>query len=106
MKTTVAAPARPWVQFYEPGVPDHLKYPDLTLGGILEETARKFPDHPALLFYGKKISYAELDRLASRFANAQKLAPRRFDTNCAGVFTAPFASSSGFVSDPKPRPGM
>ena len=69
MKSTVADPPRPWVTFYEPGVPEHLDYPGLTLGGILEETARKFPDHPALLFYGKTISYAELDRLASRFAN-------------------------------------
>ena len=70
MKNSVAAPFRPWVQFYEPGVPEHLDYPDLTLGGMLEETARRFPDHPSLLFYGKKISYAELDRLASRFANS------------------------------------
>ena len=69
MKSNVADPPRPWVTFYEPGVPEHLDYPGLTLGGILEETARKFPDHPALLFYGKTISYAELDRLASRFAN-------------------------------------
>jgi long-chain acyl-CoA synthetase len=70
MKTTVAAPPQAWVTFYEPGVPEHLDYPNLTLGGMLEETARKFPDQPALLFYGKTISYAELDRLASRFANA------------------------------------
>jgi len=69
MKTTSTAPARPWVQYYESGIPEHLTYPDLTLGGVLEETARKFPDHTALLFFGRKISYAELDRLASRFAN-------------------------------------
>jgi long-chain acyl-CoA synthetase len=70
MKTTVASPAKPWVQYYEPGVPEHLTYPDLTLGGVLEETARKFPDHPALAFFGKKITYAELDGMVNRFANA------------------------------------
>jgi len=70
MKTTVTAPAHPWTRFYEPGVPDRLSYPNLTLGGVLAETARKFPDHTALAFFGKKISYAELDRLANRFAHA------------------------------------
>jgi long-chain acyl-CoA synthetase len=59
----------PWVKFYEAGVPSNLEYPDTTLGGILSETAGKFPDHTALLFYGKKITYAELDRLANRFAH-------------------------------------
>lgn len=70
MKTMMNTPLPPWVQFYEPGVSATLSYPDLTLGGVLEETARKFPDHTALLFFGKKITYAELDRLVNRFARA------------------------------------
>jgi long-chain acyl-CoA synthetase len=59
----------PWVKFYEPGIPETLTYPSLTLDAVLAETARKFPDHPALRFFGKKITYAELDALASRFAH-------------------------------------
>jgi len=70
METTSYTATPPWVQYYEPGVSATLSYPDLTLGGVLEETARKFPDHTALLFFGKKITYAELDRLANRFARA------------------------------------
>jgi long-chain acyl-CoA synthetase len=70
MKNTVNSSPHPWSQFYEPGVLEHLTYPDLTLGGVLEDTARKFPDQTALLFFGKKITYAELDRLATRFAHA------------------------------------
>jgi long-chain acyl-CoA synthetase len=70
MKPTESSYAHPWSQFYEPGVPEHLTYPDLTLGGVLEDTARKFPNHTALLFFGRKISYSELDRLANRFAHA------------------------------------
>jgi long-chain acyl-CoA synthetase len=70
MKSTLDAPVKSWVQYYEPGVSEHLTYPDLTLGGVLEETARKFPDHPALVFFGKKITYTELDAMVSRFANA------------------------------------
>ncbi len=61
---------RPWIKNYEAGVPIHLDYPDITLGGVLAQTAAKFPDHPALLFYGKKIAFAELDSLANRFARA------------------------------------
>jgi long-chain acyl-CoA synthetase len=45
-------------------------YPDITLGTVLHQTALKFPDHTALLFYGKKIVYSELDALANRFAHA------------------------------------
>ncbi len=64
----VVAGNRPWTKFYEPSVAPTLTYPDLTLGAILSRTARKFPDRTALLFYGRTISYAELDALANRFA--------------------------------------
>ncbi len=70
MKNSVGTTSRPWVKFYEPGVKEHLTYPDLTLDKILSETVRRFPDHTALLFYGTKITYADLDLLVNRFANA------------------------------------
>ncbi|HEX9113959.1 MAG TPA: AMP-binding protein, partial [Nitrospirota bacterium] len=60
---------RPWLNFYEEGVAATLVYPELTLGNVLKETAKKFPLQSALVFYGKRISYAELDSLANRFAN-------------------------------------
>jgi len=65
-----AGTERPWLKFYETGVPPSLAYPDITLGHVLAQTASKFPAHTALLFYGKKISYAGLDALANRFARA------------------------------------
>lgn len=61
---------RPWTKFYEAGISPSLTYPATTLGSILAETAAKFPDHTAILFFGRKISFAELDRLANRFAKA------------------------------------
>ncbi len=61
---------RPWVRSYEQGIPSSLTYPDSTLGQVLAQTAQKFPDHTALLFFGKKISYHELDGLANQFAQA------------------------------------
>ncbi len=37
---------------------------------MLAATAAKFPDRTSLIFFGKKISFAELDGLANRFARA------------------------------------
>lgn len=60
----------PWLNSYESGVAPRLSYPETTLGNALAETAGKYPDHPALLFYGKRIKYSELDGLANKFARA------------------------------------
>ncbi len=70
MKATGAYAERPWTRFYEPGVPPSLTYPDSTLGSVLAQTVQKFPGHTALRFFGKKISYRELDGLVNRFAQA------------------------------------
>ena len=60
----------PWVKFYEPGIPSSLTYPELTLGNVLSQTVAKFPGHTALLFFGKRITYAELDGLVNRLSHA------------------------------------
>jgi long-chain acyl-CoA synthetase len=70
MAAIMAYTGHPWIKFYEAGVPARLNYPDITLGSVLAQTASKFPGHTALLFYGKKITYGELDRLANQFARA------------------------------------
>jgi len=60
-----------WLQHYDEGVPHTLQpYPKSTLLDIVSETAKQRPEHIALLFKGRKISYAELDRLSDAFANA------------------------------------
>ncbi len=61
---------RPWFKFYEAGVSPSLAYPETTLGTVLARTAGKYADHTALLFYGRKIIYAELDALVNKFARA------------------------------------
>ena len=70
METIGSYADRPWTRSYEPDVHPSLMYPNSTLGNILAQTVQKFPDHTALLFFGKKISYSELDRLVNRFAQA------------------------------------
>jgi|FaiFalDrversion3_1042247.scaffolds.fasta_scaffold00124_3 long-chain acyl-CoA synthetase len=59
---------RPWVRFYDPGVPATLEYPELSLGELLREAARKYGERPALVFFGRRVSFRELDALTDRFA--------------------------------------
>jgi long-chain acyl-CoA synthetase len=61
---------KPWLKFYESHVPEHIDYPQTTLPAALEETARKYPDHPALIFKDNRISYREYNEAADRFAAA------------------------------------
>ena len=52
---------RPWFPTYPPGVPHSLEpYPNLSVFGMLEASARKHPEAPALAWFGRKISYAAL----------------------------------------------
>ncbi len=70
MEAASAYKTHPWTKFYEAGVPPRIQYPDISLGSMLAKTAEAFPGHTALLFFGKKITYAALDTLVNRFANA------------------------------------
>ena len=61
---------RVWAAQYDSGVPLSLSYPEVPLHQVLSQTAARFPDRPAILFYGRVIRYSELDALVSRFAQA------------------------------------
>ena len=61
---------RPWVKYYEPGVPAQLEIPDHPLTWLLDQTVSKYPGQTALIYYGTKISYAQLGALVNRFALA------------------------------------
>ncbi len=59
---------RAWTAQYDSRVPPSLSYPEVPLPQMLAHTAARFPDRPAILFYGRVIRYRELDALVSRFA--------------------------------------
>ncbi|HTF99126.1 MAG TPA: AMP-binding protein, partial [Nitrospirota bacterium] len=61
---------RPWLRFYEPEIPPSLSYPSLTLGEMLAQSARLHPERTALIFFGKRLTYREIDRLANKFARS------------------------------------
>ncbi|KPV52003.1 AMP-dependent synthetase, partial [Kouleothrix aurantiaca] len=60
----------PWLAHYDPGVPHEIAVPPLALPDLLASAAHDFPEAPAVLFYGAELSYAELDELATRCAQA------------------------------------
>lgn len=47
-------------QFWPKRVPKTMIYPQTPLFESLETNARRFPEQPAIIYYGKKIKYAEL----------------------------------------------
>ena len=64
----------PWIKSYPPGVRWDAEIPLTPVQQILEESASKWPNNPAVDFMGRKISYSELDDLANRAAKGlQKL---------------------------------
>jgi long-chain acyl-CoA synthetase len=65
---------KPWLKFYDEGVPHTLEYPGIPLHWFLEESARKYPNSIATILPGRfgdtKLTYRELNELANRLANA------------------------------------
>jgi long-chain acyl-CoA synthetase len=103
MKTKETSGAKPWLQFYDEGVPASIDYPPVPLDRLLADSAAKHPQRTALIFGGrvgsrvldKGITYRELDDSVNRFAAAiQKLGVKKGDTvamfmpNCPQLVTA------------------
>ncbi len=61
---------RPWLKFYEEGVPHHIEYPRIPLYQVLDDTARDFPYVDAVIFRGKRIKYGELGGWTRDLASA------------------------------------
>jgi long-chain acyl-CoA synthetase len=59
---------RLWVKSYPPGVSPDPELDISMVDEILTRAARMWPEHAALDFMGRKIAYAELDRLVDRAA--------------------------------------
>ena len=61
---------RIWHRSYAPGVPRSIDYEKVTIPQALSRSARDYPYKTALNYMGKKICYAELERLVNRFSRA------------------------------------
>ncbi len=70
----------PWVRHYEQGVSPHLDVPGRPLTWLLDTTASRHPSHTAILYYGTRLTYAQLSGMANRFAIAlQRLGVKKGD---------------------------
>ena len=89
-----------WLQGYDEGVPPSLEpYPERTLLDYLSESARDWPDRPALLFKGATVTYARLERESDSLAAAFiEIGVKRGDRialclpNCPQFMIAEFAA--------------
>ncbi len=70
----MAQPA-PWTAQYEPGVPTSVPVPPGTFHGILEAAASGAPTLPALEFYGRRQSFADLAAAVERVAATLRQQP-------------------------------
>ena len=61
---------RPWLKQYEAGVSATISFPDVPLHRLLSDSAIRFPDRAAMVYYGRRLSYRQLDTLTERFARA------------------------------------
>ncbi len=69
MQEAAALPlSKPWLKHWPQGVPKTIDYPDIPVHALLRNTAKAHPDWPAVSFYGKRVTYRELDDQADRFA--------------------------------------
>ncbi|HEY1410364.1 MAG TPA: long-chain fatty acid--CoA ligase [Promineifilum sp.] len=78
---------KPWTKSYDKGVPSTIEVPDHPIQHFLEEGARRVPNQTALVFQGKEISYAELNRAAD--AVAASLAANGFKKGDRAVIYMP-----------------
>ncbi|WP_240747108.1 long-chain-fatty-acid--CoA ligase [Microbacterium sp. K24] len=61
-------PPRPWVASYAAGVPEDLAPVEGSLIDIVAASARDYPEAPALQFFGRETSYAQLQDAIDRAA--------------------------------------
>ena len=89
---------RPHYKFWPQRLPHAITPPATSLWDNLAVSARRYPDKPALLFFGRACTYAELQRQAERLAAfLHQLGVRRGDRvllnlqNCPQLVIAHFA---------------
>ena len=61
---------RPWLSSYPKNIPANINVDEFpSIVSVLKNACDKYRDHPAFSNMGKTITYAEVDRLSTQFAN-------------------------------------
>lgn len=64
--------SKPWVSHYPHQVKEHLDYPDVPLTQLLKDVVEQYPNHRAIHFLGKDMTYLQLNDKVQRFASVLK----------------------------------
>ncbi len=65
-----ASAEKPWYKFWPEGVPKSIDYPNVPLSDLLKMAVEKYPDNTAIVYFGKPMTYRELDVAVDKFATA------------------------------------
>lgn len=68
MKKKATYKDKPWLAFYDKGVPENIKFNKDTLVDIFENAAKDFPKRVAFVSQGYEMTFAELKDIVDRFA--------------------------------------
>jgi long-chain acyl-CoA synthetase len=60
---------RPWLGHYPASTPASIDLPDAVITDFLRHTAARYPDRVAYAYYGMHLTFREVDRLSTMFAN-------------------------------------
>jgi long-chain acyl-CoA synthetase len=98
---------KPWLKYYDEGMPATIDYPRIPLDRLLTDTTAKYPDHSAIIFgamvgsrlMDAKMTYRQLDDAVNRFAaGLQQMGVEKGDRvaimlpNCPQFIIAAFAT--------------
>lgn len=72
-----------WTKHYEDGVPNELRFEEITVVDFLERSASRFPNNPAVTLKGKTLTYRELKNQVDRFATGLTKLGVKKDTKVA-----------------------
>ncbi len=62
--------SKPWLKHYHKDVPPTVEFSKKSLVELFDETAEKYANQPAVIFYGNKITFKQLHDEVNRFATA------------------------------------
>ncbi len=100
MNAKEAYMAKPWLKHYPEGVSDKVDIPEgVSVPDLVDQAVKQYGKKPALIFYGREISYTKLKELIDRFTTAlADLGVKKGDTvalyllNCPQYVIAYFAT--------------
>ena len=65
--------AKPWLKYYdEAGISPHIDFPDCSMVDMIMQSAEKWPDNTAYIYYGHRVSYKNFVKKIEKTARALK----------------------------------